>query len=322
MQHAVGATAANNRKQSHSRPRYVISTLLCSLLLCTLALHAEPSVRLAAVGDVMVSRTVTGRLQQHGVGWAWQRVAPLLAGADLRCCNLECAVTERGVAVPKRFSFRADPDLTRRVLQAGHFSLVSLANNHTWDYGRAGLARTLEHLQAMGMPAAGAGVGRAAAVAPRVLTCGRLKIAFVAYTCWTPERYLPADDAPCLATLDETTLTEELRAAKAGADLLVVSLHWGREYAATPSPAQQRLAHRIIDAGADLILGHHPHVAQPAETYHARLILYSLGNCLFDRSGPQTPNGALALVRLSRDSVRLERLVKLRIEEGRPVVDR
>ncbi|HEY3416749.1 MAG TPA: CapA family protein [Armatimonadota bacterium] len=282
----------------------------------------EPSVLLAAVGDVMIARTVPGRMAAHGAPWLWAGIAPELRRADLRFCNLECAVSSGGRAFPKRYSFRADPAQARDVLAAGGISVAALANNHTYDFGRSALLDTLAAMHSLGIADPGAGIGRAGALAPRIVTCNGLRIAFVAYTWWTPEGYLPLDDAPALATLDEQTLATELHAAKAGVDLLIVSFHWGVEYAASPTPEQQRVAHLAIDAGADLILGHHPHVRQPVEIYHDRPILYSLGNCIFDRSGNQHSNGRLALVRLAKDRVTVEEAIPLRIEEARPVVEK
>lgn len=270
----------------------------------------------------MLSRGVPGRMRQHGAEWAWKKIAGDLAGADLRFCNLECAATDAGLAVPKRYSFRADPRMTVQVLRVGGFNLVSLANNHTWDYGATGLANTLAALHAAKIPCAGAGTGRAGAIAPVVVTRHGLKIALVAYSCWTPEGYLPDDHGPSVALADEKTFTAELRRAKLGADLLVVSMHWGMEYARTPTPLQRRLAHAAIDAGADLVLGHHPHVAQPVEIYHGRPIIYSMGNCLFDRTSACVPDGLLVRVRLSPGHVTVERQMHLRIEAGRPVMER
>jgi poly-gamma-glutamate synthesis protein (capsule biosynthesis protein) len=294
---------------------------LSLLLFGLLALRGwagEPSVLLAAVGDVMIARTVPQRIAAHGAAWAWEGIAPELRRADLRFCNLECTVSRGGLKVPKVYSFRADPELAAAVLTAGRFDIASLANNHTWDYGRSALGDTMAEMEALHIAAPGAGTGRAGAIAPRIVACNGLRIAFVAYTWWVPEGYLPADDAPALATLDETTLAEELKAAKAGADLLIVSIHWGTEYAAAPTPGQQRVARLAIDAGADLILGHHPHVAQPIEIYKDRPILYSLGNCLFDKSGNHESTGLLALIRLSKGRVTVERQVRLKIKDARP----
>ncbi|MHB9131249.1 MAG: CapA family protein [Armatimonadota bacterium] len=285
-----------------------------------LPLHAQQrSVLLAAVGDVMLSRTVPGRITAHGPAWPWEKIAPLLAKADLRFCNLECAVTEGGLKIPKQYSFRADPAMMAKVLAAGGFNIVSLANNHTYDYGRAGLADTLAAMERLHIATPGADTGRAGAIAPHIVEYNGLKISFVAYTWWTPEGYLPSDTAAALATLDETTLAEELRQAKIGADLLVVSIHWGKEYAPEPGEGQRRVAHAAIDAGADLVLGHHPHVRQEVETYRDRPIIYSLGNCLFDRTNANVPNGEVALVRLTPGRVVVEQLVPFNIKDARPV---
>jgi poly-gamma-glutamate synthesis protein (capsule biosynthesis protein) len=246
-------------------------------------------------------------------------VADLLRQADLRFCNLECAVTAGGLAIPKRYSFRADPAMAAEVLRAGGFHIAALANNHTYDYGRDGLAATVEAMRALGIAAPGAGTGRAQAIAPHIVVCNGLRIAVAAYTWWAPEGYLPADDQPSLAILNEETLGDELRRAHADADLLIVSFHWGKEYLPVPTAGQQRVARLAIDAGADLVIGHHPHVAQPIETYRDRPILYSLGNCLFDRSGQWWSNGLLALIRLQRDRVTVERAIPLEIVDARPV---
>jgi poly-gamma-glutamate synthesis protein (capsule biosynthesis protein) len=242
----------------------------------------------------------------------------LLQSADLRFCNLECPVARGGTAITKRYSFRADPALAAQALRAGKIDIVSLANNHTYDYGRDGLRETIDNMSALHIAAPGAGRGRAGAIAPRLITCHGLKIAIVAYTWWVPEGYLPADNTVCPAIGDEETLAKELKAAKVGADLLIVSMHWGRKYSPTATNAQRRLAHLVIKAGADLILGSHPHVAEPIEIYHGRPIIYSLGNCLFDRSGRHTANGLLVLVRLAKDKVSVEKKVPLLIGDGRP----
>lgn len=283
------------------------------------ACDRQPSVLLAAVGDVMLARTVPQRLVAHGVAWPWEKIAATLRSADLRFCNLECTVSKNGLAIPKRYSFRADPTQAMAVLAAGAISVVSLANNHSYDYGRSALADTMAALAEQHIAAPGAGIGRAGAIAPRLLTCHGLKIAFIAYTCWTPEGYLPADDAPALATLDESTLAAEIKAAKKGADLLVLSVHWGKEYSQAPGEDQQRIAHLAIDAGADVLLGHHPHVTQPVEIYHGHPICYSLGNCLFDRSGSRWSNGLLVRIRLSKEHATVEKQIPLHIEDARPV---
>ncbi len=290
----------------------------CWLLMMCAALGAERSVLLGAVGDVMLARTVPTRISAHDAAWPWENLTPCWRSADLRFCNMECAVADGGQQVIKKYSFRADPRLAARVLAAGRINIAVLANNHSYDYARSGLTETLAHLQQDGITALGAGRNRAAAIAPRIVECNGLKLAFVAYTQWTPIGYLPSDEGTALAILDEKTLAAELRAAKKGADFLILSLHWGQEYSPTASADQQRLAHLAIDAGADLVLGHHPHVAQQVEIYHHHPIFYSLGNCIFDRSGTHWSNGLLALVRFTPGAVRIEHVYSFELNEARP----
>jgi len=293
--------------------------LLLLVLCASNAVAGEPTAMLAAVGDVMLARTVPGQVAAHGAAWLWEPLAPWLEGADIRFCNLECTAAAGGQPFPKPYSFRADPGLATDVLAAGGITAAALANNHTYDYGRPGLAETMKTLNTLHIAAPGAGIGRAGAIAPGMLECNGLRIAFVAYTCLTPEYYLPSDDKAALATFDEDTFAAELRMAKAQADVLVVSLHWGQEYADTVSPRQRKIAHAAIDASADLILGHHPHVMQPLEIYRDRPIFYSLGNCIFDRSGDHVAGGILARVRLAKNSATVERLLSFNLEDSRPV---
>ncbi len=306
-----------------SRTLAIARILICifSLALSLAGIRAaDDSVVLAAVGDVMLARSVPAQIASHDPMWPWEALAGQMKDADLRFCNLECPVSTGGLQIPKRYSFRADPLQAAQVLHAGGIDVVSLANNHSYDYSRSGLRDTVNFLATEKITALGTGIGHAGAVQPQFLTRNGLKFAFVAYTEWTPDGYIPLDDALSLAVVDEATFSAELRAAKQDADFLVVSMHWGAEYSRGFTDSQQRLAHQAIDAGADLIIGHHPHVAQTVEVYRDRPILYSLGNCIFDRTGPYHSNGALARVRFSKTAVEVEKLLPFNIEEARPTL--
>lgn len=274
-------------------------------------------VAVTAVGDVLLARAVATRYREHGAAWFWERIARPLAAADLRFANLECAVTRIGEPVPKRFSFRADPAMARAVLAAGRLDLVSVANNHAWDYGRVGLMQTLRHLAAGGVLAAGAGLGRSGAAAPTIVERHGLRLGLVAYTAWPPDDE-PQENAVELAVLAPETLAAELAAARRQVDALVVSVHWGVEYSPHPTDEQRRLGRAMIDAGADAVFGHHPHVAQPIEWYAGRPICYSLGNAVFDRTGETVSGGLLVTARFRQESVTLERILRLRIDDARP----
>jgi poly-gamma-glutamate synthesis protein (capsule biosynthesis protein) len=188
--------------------------------------------------------------------------------------------------VHPRLTFRAEPARAGELGRAG-FDVVSLANNHVHDLGGGGAVESRVHLEAAGITPAGAGIDVPEAFAPVVRDAGGLKIAFLAYTLWHNGRSpIGADGA--VAHISEAELLhrvpDAIRAARAelGADFVIVSLHWGIEFQPHPLPTQIEAAHRLVDAGADLVLGHHPHVLQDVERYHGGVIAYSLGNFVFD----------------------------------------
>ncbi|MCC7492305.1 MAG: CapA family protein [Fimbriimonadaceae bacterium] len=275
-----------------------------------------PAVVVAAVGDVQPARGMTARLQRHGWPWAWDRVRPWLRQADWRCANFEGVASDRGSARGQPYSFRTPPARAVGVLRAGGFNLVSLANNHAGDYGPLALADSLAAFGTAGLQALGAGADRAAAVTPTVLTRPGLRVAWLAYTDWPGSAR--ADESPVLATVDDATFDQEIAAAAAAAEVLVLSVHWGTEYRRSPDPRQRALAARAVAAGADLILGHGPHVAQPVELLAGRPVVYSLGNALFDRDDERYSSGLLVRVRLAPDHAELLQTVRLRLREGRP----
>jgi len=296
-------------------PHFVVVVL--SILF---VVQAAPALTIAALGDVLLARTIPDRVAEHGVDWLWQGLGDGWTGADLRFVNLECPIAAGGRPVVKRFCFRAEPELAQAALAAGLVDVLSVANNHTYDFHRAGLHETLAHLAAWDRLAVGAGPGRTGAVTVKVTEHDGLRLGWLAYTGWTPEDYLPpSDDATALATLDEATLAGEIAAAKSRCDRLIVSVHWGREYARQPSKQQVRVGRAMIDAGADVVLGSHPHVAQPIEPYRGGLICYSLGNAIFDRSGDQVSNGLMVRLDITSARVALLDSVELTIDHGRPI---
>ncbi len=284
-------------------------------------LSAQPrTCTLVALGDVQLGRGTSRAIARHGAVGMWAGIDDLLADADLRVANLECPVTCVGRPVDKKYCFRADPSRAKAVLRAGGIDVVSLANNHTQDWGPRGLAETRRWLNAWGITTAGAGQGEVAAAGVRVRVVRGLRVGFVGYSEWVMQPAQPGPAHAHLARLNEATLAAEIAAAKARVDCLVVSLHWGQEYQARPSARQQRLGRAAIDAGADLVLGHHPHVAQPIETYRGKPIVYSLGNAIFDREGSaRWSNGLVVRLELGRDRARVVDKKGIWTRAGRPV---
>jgi len=244
-------------------------------------------------GDIMLSRAVGARMEaQKDWSFPFRLISDTLQSADLRYCNLECPVSDRGRNLHHLYSFRANPKVIDGLNTAG-FNVASQANNHTYDWGPEALLDSLERLRAAGIQPVGAGQNILAAHYPLLVHVGSLRIAFLAYVNIDPKEATAGVDRPGVAWLDPTQALTDIRFARPLADLVIVCPHWGVEYALKPTRAQVDLAHQMIDAGADMIVGSHPHVVQPVEKYHDCWVAYSLGNFIFDQQGPNTHRGLL-----------------------------
>lgn len=256
---------------------------------------------LGAVGDVLMHETVKRSAETHGkgmpdggYGWLFAPVADLLSEPDVTFANLETPIAPEASGGTREYVFNAPPEVIAALLHAG-VDAVAVANNHAFDQGRTGFEETLRRLEQAGMKAVGAGPPRSAA-GPLRIDAGGLGIAFLGYArffnqegnaCPPP----PVAKGPCVQAgqLERARLLDDVRAAAATADAVVVSLHWGVEYDPQPRPDDVALAHEIVEAGALVVLGHHPHVLQPIELHRRSdgrvgVIAYSLGNFVSNQS--------------------------------------
>ena len=249
-------------------------------------------VRLAVVGDVMLGRLVNEFLATRPPEWFWGTALPLLQGADAVLANLECALTDQLVPwtrTPKVFRFRAEPAAVA-VLKAANVRFVSLANNHILDYEEKGLLDTVRHLDAAGILHAGAGRDLAAARTPALLKLGPVTLGILAMTDNEPA-FAAGRERPgtCYHRIGEDrAVAADLRTRgaalrQAGADLVVLSAHWGPNMVTVPPPAFQAFARDLTDDGTvDLFWGHSAHVFQGVERRGRGLILYDTGDFLDD----------------------------------------
>jgi len=171
------------------------------------------------------------------------------------------------------------------------------------DWDRPALLDTVERLRAAGLRPVGAGANDLEAHYPVMVHLNGVKLAFLAYVGVEPKSAAAAPDQPGVAWLDADRALSDIRFARPFADVLIVCLHWGVEYARQPSRQQVELAHQMIDVGADLVVGGHPHVVQPCEFYHGHWIAYSLGNFIFDQNWPVTHHGIMLKVTLTDKQV-------------------
>jgi poly-gamma-glutamate synthesis protein (capsule biosynthesis protein) len=261
---------------------------------------------------------VEARIRKYGLGWPFEKVSEALQSADLAFCNLECPLSLNGIKVPKRFCFKADPNLVHCLIGAG-FDIVSLANNHTLDCNRNGLVETMHYLDKWKVGHVGAGKTSAYAALPRFVDVNGLRIAFLARNELLPEGVWVRPDAPGIAHLEPDRLVDEVSRSARQADVVIVSLHWGVEYRKTPEKEQVKLARKLVDAGADMVLGHHPHVIQPVEKYHGGVIAYSMGNFVFDSPFKKCRDSVMLKCRLSPSGVSNVEAIPVKIVDFRPV---
>jgi poly-gamma-glutamate capsule biosynthesis protein CapA/YwtB (metallophosphatase superfamily) len=280
----------------------LIRSFVCAaLMLASGALCAEP-LRLVFAGDVMLDDG-PGRVIASGHD-PLAPFAALLADADYRIGNLECPIATTGTALDNKiYTFRADPGVVS-VLR-GRFDAMSVANNHSGDYGKDAFLETLTHLDTAGIRYFGGGKNLAEAHAPLWIFAKGLHVAVLGYDEFKPRSFEAGATHPGVAWSEDSQVIADIRAArKAGADLVIPFMHWGWELEPGPGARQRNLARRMIDAGADVVVGGHPHVTQGAEIYRGRPIIYSLGNFVFDGfDQPAARRGWILRLRLDKRGV-------------------
>ncbi|MDR1186770.1 MAG: CapA family protein [Bifidobacteriaceae bacterium] len=242
------------------------------------------TVTISAVGDLCFMDSGLGPLGDPADLLA--QVSGHLAAADIAFGNLETAVSDRGAPIAKMYTFGAPASAAASLAEAG-LDVLSLANNHFGDYGPDASADTVEAVAAAGLVGVGAGLNPAEPWAAKVVEAGPdgyapARIAFLAFTDVTPESFPPTGAPVGNAYTEElAVMVDAVAAARGLADHLVVSAHWGIEREFEPSELQVAQAHALVDAGAQVVLGHHPHVIEGVEFYNGALIVYSMGNFVF-----------------------------------------
>jgi len=231
-------------------------------------------IRLLFLGDLMFDRNIRQAAVKNGNNFIFVQVAELLATNDLVVANLEGPITDKKSVSSNtapgsdgNFVFTFDPGLAQALFD-NNIRLVSLGNNHILNFGQTGLDATKQYLNSAGVAFLGSPGGERS----RIKEIKGVKIAFVNYNQFAEN-----------ASLEQTAVIEEIKRVKAQADTVILYAHWGIEYDSAPNSVIKNLAHQFIDAGADLVIGSHPHVIQRAEEYGGRRIYYSLGNFVFDQ---------------------------------------
>lgn len=280
-------------------------------------------ITLAAFGDVNFGDGVGTAMDSRGALWPWGGVAPTLRRADIAFGNLECAISNRGFAVPKEFNFRGRPERLALVVRFAGLDVLNLANNHAGDYGTTALLDTVRAVRDHGALPVGAGATLAAAQRPRVISRLGLRVGFVGFSDIGPTSFAAGPGRPGTSFASVPAIVAGVRAARRVSDVVVATFHWGVEGDTKENERQRGFARAALGAGATAVIGGHPHVLQPIRatgTAGRRLVAYSLGNFVWSAGSPLTSSTGILRVRLSGRGVEGAGLLRAHIEHTRPRV--
>ncbi|MFH1424008.1 MAG: CapA family protein [Candidatus Nealsonbacteria bacterium] len=262
----------------------------------------KKTIKIILVGDMMFDRGVKYMIEKDGDGdfkFPFLKIADELNQADIVFGNLEGPISDKGTKVGSIYSFRNDPKAVDGLTFAG-FNVISLANNHAFDYSREALEDCLTRLNAAGITYAGAGFNEQEAFSPAIKDVAGTKIGFLAYTNLGPETWRANGENSGIAWIDNESLgltAQQIQKAKQDSDILIVSLHAGEEYQATSTQFQIDFNEMAIRAGADVVVNHHPHVIQQD--------FYSLGNFIFDQGfSEETMKGQIIEIEIQDKKIR------------------
>lgn len=303
---AAAGIAAVNGFKGKSRPAAVLTGV--NTIKPTEEVKAAPTVtpikedlRIVAVGDILLGRGVESRLEKSGKSYIYpfEKTADILKKGDVVFGNLEESVTDStkcllGINQGGKYVLKNKVKAFEGIKYAG-FNLLNLANNHILDYYDKGLFDTINILDSNGIAHSGAGRNLEEARKPAVLERNGYKIAMLSYTDMSEVLYKGSPQLMFIAGKDKAGVAprkieyimEDVLKARKTADILIVSFHWGKEESFDVLPEQIELAHRLIDSGVDIILGHHPHQFHGIEIYKGKPIVYSMGNFIFDQNDPE-----------------------------------
>ena len=246
----------------------------------TPAVNESTQVKLIMVGDIMVAKDEETGIQIEQGKDPFQAFAEIFKAADVSIGNLECVIAEKGVAEEKPYTFLAHPRVVPLLKQ--HFTGLSVANNHSCDFGKPAFVEQCERLEKARIPYFGGGRDLAAAHQPWIIERNGLKIAMLGYCEVFMKSFQAQDNEAGVAwSENDERVLADIQSAKKQADVVIPYMHWGWE-SEPANDRQKQFARKMIDAGADVIVGSHPHVTQEVEYYQGHLIVYSLGNFVFN----------------------------------------
>lgn len=280
--------------------------MLSSLLLAMLM--ASDTLSITFTGDILLDRGVRQYVEHRGIDYVFSPfVDSVFQSSDLVVANLECPATKIKQPAYKQYIFRAEPEWLQ-ALKAHGITHLNLANNHSVDQGRVGLADTKRNIEEAGMIPVGAGDNMQEAAQPVLLASTPRKVYLLTSLQMPLENFSYLPEKTSVSHEDLDSLTARVRRLKAAAPqcYVIVSLHWGGEHTLKPVPQQRQQAHQLIDAGTDALICHHTHTLQTIEQYKGKPIYYSIGNFIFDQSKPLNSKACMVKITITKESSHVE----------------
>ena len=301
--------------------RVFLTVLLLVSLVCVHPAGANDElVEVIYVGDIMVD-DLPGKYIAEGRD-PFAEFREVFDAADFVVGNLECVVGSKGSPEDKPWTFQAHPRVVP--ILARHFDALSVANNHTGDYGKDAFLETLDLLRGK-VATFGGGKNLAEARKPLLIEKSGIKFALLGYNEFKPRSFAATETTPGCAWAEDAHVLADLRSARAEhrADIVIPYMHWGREGHPNPSERQKQFSRQMIDAGATVVIGAHPHIVQGTDVYSGKLIAYSLGNFVFDDfEDPSAFLGWVLRMRFNREGlVQWDTLIARIDQQGIPHFD-
>jgi len=288
-------------------------SLVLILYFIFMPLGYATEITVVCVGDIMLSGQAAPVIERRGVDYPFDDTRHILQAADIAIGNLEMSIATVGEpVVDKQYTFRGHPRLAKGIANAG-FDVLTLANNHTGDYGNDALLETLKILHANHIKYCGAGPDLATARKPAIVEVKGKRVAVLGYVNAYPFEFFADESQPGTVRGKPEYFVDDIRKAKRNADFVIATFHWSGELVTEPREYQELFAHLAIDAGADLVFGHHPHILQGIEVYNGRLIAYSLGNFAFASYSKNARTSAILRVTFEDDGIKRAEIIPLNV---------
>ena len=299
--------------------RIHLSIFIRPLVLCFLSAFLSgctgksDKLTIVFAGDLMPDRGTREVIEVHGMDYLFENVQNVFRIADYAVANLECVVCDTTcIPVNKKFTFRSNPEWLSSLKNNG-ITHVTLANNHSCDFGEKGVKQTIFNLSKYAIMPIGFSTNKNATSEPRLLKKGKNVVA-VFSSCFLKQ------NCKSISSENVSVLSKKIKAYKSAhpSTIIIVCLHWGVEMKATPTSEQVEQAHQLIRAGAEVIIGHHPHVVQTIEVYRGKYIFYSLGNFIFDTQHSPANRGILTNLTISNKIIASIDVIPFHIIKSKP----